>query len=70
MNRERWIRTTISFKIIVSIALVYCCMYLIRALGRTRTYDDISTAELQSAHFAAQVTSAYMKIYIEYILMS
>lgn len=45
-------------------------MYLIRALGRTRTYDGISTAELQSAHFAAQVTSAYMKIYIEYILMS
>ena len=45
-------------------------MYLIRALGRTRTYDGISTAELQSAPFAAQVTSAYMKIYIEYILMS
>lgn len=45
-------------------------MYLIRALGRTRTYDGISTAELQSAPFAAQDTSAYMKIYIEYILMS
>ena len=39
-------------------------MYLIRALGRTRTYDGISTAELQSAPFAAQVTSAYKFILI------
>ena len=35
-----------------------CPVKIIRALGRTRTYDGISTAELQSAPFAAQVTSA------------
>src|SRR5574344_1548090 len=38
--RERWIRTTTSLKIIVSIALVNCCMYLIRAERGTRTHEE------------------------------
>lgn len=57
--RERWIRTTISFKIIFFIALVNCCMYLIRAERGTRTHEEFPPQFCRLCPLPLGFTSAY-----------